>query len=493
MTFALIACATIQNSPVSKSKSSIAPDSKPVDYKALQRVNVTRAYEDNCAKCHGSRGEGGGGGTKSLLTMEKYDQKYDKPFFDAIKNGVKDMGMEAYGETMSDPEIWAQVVHIRELQKNGLRAAGMRPNRTDDGVVRTKYENYRIETVVDKGLDVPWAVDWLPDGKMLITNRSGALNVFSDGMLSDAVEGVPETIQFGQGGLMDVAVHPDYAQNGWIYLSFTDPAKSGMGGMTKVVRGKLKFEGNRAKWIENQTIFECEPSTYNSSGVHFGNRIVFDGKGHIFFCIGERGSGELAQDLSKPNGKIYRVFEDGTVPKDNPFYGKTVQGKRAIDAVWSYGHRNPQGLVFGLDGRLWDTEHGPRGGDEVNLIEKGANYGWPEVAFSINYNDSPYRVPWPNKDQHFVMPIFRWLPSIGACGLDVSPGGVFPKWKGDLFAGGLSGANVDRIRTKDGKFVECEEILWNLGRVRDVVCDKKGNIYVVLNQPDKVIRLVPAQ
>jgi glucose/arabinose dehydrogenase len=252
--------------------------------------------------------------------------------------------------------------------------------------------------------------------------------------------------------------------------------------MTKIVRGKIA--GN--KWTETQTIFENDPSTYNTSQVHFGSRIVFDGKGHVFFSIGERGNGALAQQLDKPNGKIYRVNEEGSIPKDNPFVGKG-----GIEAVWSYGHRNPQGLALDRDGNLWDTEHGPRGGDELNLIKPASNYGWPLVAFSINYNDSADWVPWPSADQNITLPVYRWLPSIGACGLDSLRGNkMFAKWRGDIVAGGLSGQNVDRIRVKDGKFVESEVLIRDLGRVREVTVGPDGAIYVALNDPDKIIRLV---
>ncbi len=455
-------------------------------------ANVTRLYEDTCGKCHGMAGEGGGAGTKTLLTEEKFDQKHDKPYFDAIKNGVPDMGMEAYS-TLTDPEIWSMVVHIRELQAKALRTKNGDPKATD-GVYPSKYHPYKVETVVDtdQGLKTPWAIDWLPDGKMLVTNRPGTLSVIVNGKGVGTVEGIPASAEIGQGGLMEVAVHPDYTKNGWVYLAFTDPAPSGgRGGMTKVVRGKLTWTGNTATWGSEQTIFQCAPETYNGSGVHFGSRIVFDGKGHIFFAIGERGNGTLAQDLTKPNGKVYRVNEDGSIPSDNPFADSESKSKGYISAIWSYGHRNPQGLVQDLERTLWDTEHGPRGGDEVNKIEKAANYGWPLIAHSINYNDSPLVTPWPKAGQDFKLPVFRWLPSIGACGLDVARGDAFPKWKGDLLAGGLSGANVDRIRMKDGKFVEREELIHGMGRVRDVSVGPDGFIYVALNQPDKIIRIRP--
>lgn len=465
----------------------------PASVALVQRSsNIPRLYEDNCAKCHGAAGEGGGGGTKSLNTEEKFDQKWDKPFFDAIKHGVPDMGMEAYS-TLSDPEIWALVVHIRELQAKALRAKNGSP-RPQNGVYRSQHHDYRVETVVDgdQRLRTPWGIDWLPDGKMLVTNRPGGVVIVQGGKVVGSVRGVPETAEIGQGGMMEVTVHPNYAKTGWVYLGFTEPAPSGRrGGQTKIVRGKLRWEGSDAIWTDEQTIFACDPESYTTSGVHFGNRIVFDGKGHVFFSIGERGNAPLAQDLTKPNGKVFRLNEDGSVPRDNPFADPASRAKGYLPAIWSYGHRNPQGLAFDLEGNLWDTEHGPRGGDEVNLIKKGANYGWPLVSFSMNYNMTPLVTPWPKAGQQIAMPAFRWLPSIGACGLDTVRGAAFPKWKGDLMAGGLSGANVDRLRMKDGKLVEREEILHGMGRVREVATAPDGTIYVALNQPDKIVRLVP--
>ncbi len=449
-----------------------------------QRRNVTALYNEYCGKCHGVNGEGGGGGTKTLLTRDKYNMKWDKPFFDAIKNGVPDMGMEAYGETLSDPEIWALVVHIRELQSKHLR--GMEPNRkTVGGPFKSQHHDYRIEDVVTSGLDTPWSIDWLPDGRMLVNYRSGELSIVKDGKVIGTVEGIPNSVEQGQGGLMEVAVHPNYKSNGWIYLTYTEPAKEGSGGMTKVVRGKL--EGT--KWTSQQLIWEAKQEFYSRAGVHFGSKVAFDGKGYIFFSVGERGTNMGAQSLETPFGKVMRLHEDGKVPTDNPYVGTA----NAEKATWSYGHRNQQGLAFDSEGNLWDTEHGPRGGDELNQIQKGANYGWPLAVWSINYNDSPFRTPWMTEGKTIVQPVFRWLPSIGASGLDLMTGSAFPKWSGDLFAGGLAGNNLDRFRVKGGKLVEHEEILWGMGRIRDIKTGPDGNLYIALNGPDKVIRLVPAK
>ena len=483
----LAACSFAPEPSASRSSDKMTMVSDGPDPRGQRGRMVSQLYQENCVSCHGDRGQGGGAGTKTLLSEELHDQKHDRRFFDAIKNGVPDMGMPSYGETLSDPEVWGLVVHIRELQATALRRAKGSTPRT--GVVKTRRHNYRVETVIDadQGLQTPWAIAWLPDGRMLITNRPGKLVLARGNSVTGEVQGIPESLELGQGGLMEVAVHPDYARNGWVYLAYTEPARSGRGGLTKVVRGKLAFSGGGASWTSQQTIWEADQKFYTGAGVHFGTRIVFDGRGLLYFVVGERAGNMLAQELTNPFGKVYRLREDGSELADNPFVGKTD-----IKGVWTYGHRNPQGLVFDLNGDLWVTEHGPRGGDELNRIVRGSNYGWPVVAFSINYNGAPFRTPWPTQGQNIRMPIFRWLPSIGACGLDVMKGSKFPQWQGDLFAGGLSGANVDRVRVKGDQLIEREEILHGLGRVREVRTGPDGLLYIALNQPDKIIRLVPA-
>lgn len=481
----LTACASQQ--------STATPTAKPDSLSAFQQqASVTKLYRDNCANCHGQNGEGGGGGTRSLLTREKFDMSMDKPFFDAIKNGVPDGAMPSYKASMTDEQMWGMVVRIREFQGRALREQYGSP-KADNGVYKSKHHNFRVETVVDegKGLKTPWAVDWLSDGRMLVTNRPGSISVVEGSKLAE-ISGLPATRESGQGGFMDVAVHPSYKSNGWIYLAYTDAPSGSTGTMTKIVRGKIKSEGNSVSWSDQQTIFEASQEFYARANYHYGSRIVFDGKGHIFFVVGERGTNELAQQLTNPFGKIYRVNEDGTIPSDNPFVDKVPADKPFLKGIWSLGHRNPQGLAITAGGDLWDTEHGPRGGDEVNRIVKGSNYGWPLVAWSINYNDMPNWSPWPKDGADIKQPTFRWLPSIGACGLDVAKGVGFPNWKGDLLAGGLVGQNLDRIRTDGDKLVEREELIHGLGRIRDVAVGPDGNVYIALNQPDKIIRLVPA-
>lgn len=448
------------------------------------KVNIQNLYNEACAKCHGAGGEGGGGGTKSLNTLDKYDQKWDRPFFDAIKVGVPDMGMSGYGETNSDEVIWGLVNYIRELQSRALSGAFW--PKQNNGVYKSKYTNYRITEIANfgQGFRTPWSIDWLKDGTLLVTNRSGDLFATVPGQEAVKVQGTPRSVERGQGGMMDVRVHPT---NGWVYLSYAEPSSSGDDKVqTKIVRGKIRVSNGTATWSDTQVIYQADQKYYTGAGVHFGSKIAFDGRGKLYFSIGERGENERSQQMDRPTGKIYRVNEDGSIPKDNPFYGQAENQQ----AAWTSGHRNPQGLVVLPNGEVWSTEHAPRGGDELNQINKGKNYGWPIISFGINYDGSQFRLPW-DPQNRFAMPAFRWMPSIGASGLDYGRGNLFKAWNGDLFAGGLSGQSVDRIRVKDGKMVEFEPIVRGRGRVRDVRFGPDGALYVLLNDPGRILRVTP--
>ena len=481
---------------------------------------VDEVWTASCARCHGDQGQGGGAGTRTLLDEVYTTSGSDRELFEATKHGRQDGGMPPFGATMSDEQIWALTVYIRELQARAKRERTGSPQADERGVYPSQHHRYRIETVIEQGLDTPWAVDFPPGrdgapGPMLVTNRSGALQVWTVGTLSPPLAGTPRVRNQGQGGLMDVAVHPDYPLNGWVYLTYSDELETGESspGMTKVVRGKLAGQPGTQRWVDQQTVFEAKHEHYMASNHHFGSRIAFQkapkpgpsgAAYYLYFTLGERGRMENAQELALPNGKAHRLWDDGTIPDDNPF---SARSEEAYASIWTYGNRNPQGLAFDLEGNLWATEHGPRGGDELNLLLPGKNSGWPLVSHGINYTGAPFRTPWPDLStpnlatDAVAMPVFHWLPSIAACGLDVvRPGPLgetFPQWRGDLLAGGLGGETVQRLRLEPdpgaplGKRVaEREEILHGLGRVRDVAVGLDGSVYVVLNGPDKVIRLV---
>src|SRR5687768_13762369 len=290
-------------------EASVKP-ADPVNLESQRRKTVAQLYAENCSNCHGENGEGGGGGTRSILNREKFEQTHDRPFFEAIKNGVADTPMPAYKDSLTDEQIWGLVVRLRELQGKALRAQFGSP-KAENGVYRSKRHNFKVETVVEEGqgLATPWGMDWLPDGRMLVTNRPGQVLLFAGGKAT-VITGIPKSLETGQGGMLDVAVNPNYKNNGWIYLAFTDPAKEGRGSMTKVVRGKLNDGNGAPSWTGEETIFEVGQEFYTRASHHYGSRIVFDKLGHIFFVVGERGSNQLAQELTNPFGKIYRLNED---------------------------------------------------------------------------------------------------------------------------------------------------------------------------------------
>lgn len=505
-------------------------------------------WENMCASCHSKDGSGGPAGTPTILLDDVFGHvkgdEIDRRYFNAIKKGVPGSDMNAFGGSLSDDKIWSLVVHMRELQHKAWRKHNnVTPDekaRDSKHVFQTQRRNFRIESVAgfDKAtsVKVPWAIAFVPmdaqvesmRGAMIVNEKRGTMKLLlANGILTKAVAGIPKVSDQGQGGLMDVELHPDFAKNGWIYIAFSDfeEMTSEKGEKyrlvaTKVVRGKLVADGEGYRWSDQETIFQTrDDARVANAKYHFGCKIAFDPpvnggrKGYVYFGIGDHGFMENAQDLTRHNGKVHRLHDDGRVPSDNPFVAQATKENKIMPSIWSFGHRNPQGLAFDINGDLFDTEHGPRGGDEFNQVVAGANYGWPVVAYSINYADTPFKTPWPEldpalKDKNIKLPALRWLPSLGACGL---AGGAAllgdeldaDAWNGnDFFAGGLSMNCVRRVRVENGKVTEHEEVVYGLGRVRDVVwgprkTDASGkmlprDLYVVLNGPDEIIRLADA-
>ncbi len=326
-----------------------------------------------------------------------------------------------------------------------------------------------------------WAMTFLPDGTIAATQKNGGLLLFRDGKRLGPVAGTPAVWNRSQGGLLAVLPHPDYAKNGWLYLSYSDLGENNTT-MTRIVRGQL----DGLNWVNQQTIYQAPQEFYSDYFAHFGSRMTFH-DGYIYFSVGDRGLGELAQSVQNPFGKIHRLYDDGRVPKDNPFIG--IEGAQA--SVWSYGHRNPQGMTtHPHTGDIWSAEHGPRGGDEVNLIHRGLNYGWPLVSHGTNYDgtiisESPYL-------EGTEPPIHQWTPSIAVSQIHFYTGNRFPGWRNHLLVATL-GQQELRLLRMDGKRVLGEEVLLqNAGRIRDVVGGPDGYPYLVLNQPNGAIyRLVP--
>lgn len=349
----------------------------------------------------------------------------------------------------------------------------------DTRIVKTEKVSFQVETYAD-GFEIPWGMAFLPDNRMMVTDRIGDLWIVEkDGKDKVKVSGeIPNVRSKGQGGMLDVAVHPDFNTNSYIYLSYSDYSENKS--HTSLIRAKLVNNS----LVNSQIIFRPEEKFFTKRSLHFGSRIIFDDKGFIFFCIGDRGDRDLAQNLDMPNGKMYRIRDDGTIPIDNPFY----YTKGAIKSIWSYGHRNPQGLAIHPSTRqLWEAEHGPRGGDEVNIILRGHNYGWPVITYGKNYSGTI--ISKLTHHEGMDQPVFHWTPSIAVCGIAFYEGSQFPEWKNNLLATSLKYERLHRVELDGMNMVKDEIIFEAKSRVRDVEVGPDGIIYVALEDPGRIVKL----
>ncbi|MBM4185307.1 MAG: PQQ-dependent sugar dehydrogenase [Gemmatimonadetes bacterium] len=348
--------------------------------------------------------------------------------------------------------------------------------------------SFRVVTVAE-GFEHPWAIGFLPDGDILVTERPGRLRIIRNGrLLAAPVEGVPAVFAVGQGGLLDVVPHPDFASNRLVYLTYSKPL-GGQESTTAVIRGRL--DNDRLTNVEE--IFEAQ----SRGRGHYGSRLAFDGRGYLFVSVGERMAAPSlleahpAQDFSNHHGTVNRLFEDGRVPPDNPFVGR--EGYRP--EIWSKGHRNPQSLaIHPVTGQLFEAEHGPQGGDELNLIEPGKNYGWPVIGFGVNYG-SGSRIHEGTARDGMEQPLHVWVPSIATSGMMIYGGDAFPGWKGSIFVGGMAGEQLARIELDDSGYALEETLLKGIGRVRDVREGPDGFIYLAIDEQGTgltpIVRLEP--
>ncbi|UJH92102.1 PQQ-dependent sugar dehydrogenase [Antarcticibacterium sp. 1MA-6-2] len=328
------------------------------------------------------------------------------------------------------------------------------------------------ETAIDhemvvEGLEIPWGMAFLPDGSILITEKSGEIIKFKNGQ-KQTITGGPEVYNRGQGGLLDIVLHPDYENNGWIYMTYASSEGEGEGGNTAVMRAKL----DGAQFTNQEVLYKATPNT--TRGQHFGSRMVFDREGYLYFSIGDRGgTNENPQDITRDGGKVYRINDDGSIPQDNPFVGEP----NAKEAIYSYGHRNPQGMILHPEtGEVWVHEHGPQGGDEINIVKKGKNYGWAEVTYGENYGGGAISDLTTREDVED--PVHYWIPSIAPSGMAFVTSDKYPSLKGNLLVGSLKFQYLEHDVLDGEEVVRREKLLEEIGRVRDVVQAPDGNIYI---------------
>ena len=350
--------------------------------------------------------------------------------------------------------------------------------KSNDIPVKDEVKNYTLEKVVSD-IQIPWGMTWLPDGSMLVTEKSGILYHIKNGTKTE-IKNVPKVYNRGQGGLLDIALHPDYSKNGWIYITYAAAEGEGEGGNTKLIRTKLQ-EGSLT---QIESLYKATPNS--TKGQHFGSRIVFDNEGYLYFSIGERGERiKNPQDVTRDCGKIYRLNDDGSIPKDNPFVGQAG----AKEAIYTYGNRNPQGMAKHPEtGEIWAHEHGPQGGDEINIAKKGANYGWSVVTYGIDYDGTTISTE--NKKPGIEDPIFYWLPSIAPSGMAFVTSDRYPDWKGHLVVGSLKFQYLELVKLKGKEVIERQKIATDIGRIRNVAQGPDGFIYIAV-EGKGILKIIP--
>ena len=353
----------------------------------------------------------------------------------------------------------------------------------DDSVEKTKKETFRVETFID-GFDIPWGMVFLPNQNLIVSDRNGSLWLVDYKEKSkNQISGVPNVRYKGQGGLLDVEIHPDFINNNYIYIGFTDYLNSKKNRtFTSIIRARLK----NISLTDQKIIYKADDTFYDNSTIHYGTRIVFDDKGFLYFSIGDRGKRNQAQLLEYPNGKIHRLNADGSIPSDNPFF----ENNNAIKSIWTYGNRNPQGLAMHpASSILFETEHGPRGGDELNILSSGKNYGWPEITYGKNYSGTTI-TKYTHKEG-MEQPVIHWTPSIAVCGIDFYDGELFNNWKNNLLVSSLKFERLYRLEIDDDKVID-QEIIYEAGsRIRDVQTGPEGFIYIALEDPGRIVRFIP--
>ncbi len=439
-------------------------------------ADAAKNYQSYCGGCHGEK-------MNAFVDRKWKHGNGRNDLFKAIKSGYHDEGMPAFDSAFTDQQIYALSDYILTGIKNVSRYAGS--DRPKTNIFKTENMTIRLDTVV-KGLHIPWGMAFLPGNEMLVNDKNGKIyHVKKDGSMT-AVTGGPAVVFAGQGGLLDVILDPAYATNKRVYLSYSKPKQEDGKGPATTAIMRAKFENG--KFTEQKDIFVAEP--WSTTRHHYGSRMQFGKDGYLYFSVGERGNERQNPQQIKGNdlGKVHRIKTDGTIPADNPF----VKTAGAEPSIYSYGHRNPQGMVIHPQtGQIWTNEHGPRGGDEINILRPAKNYGWPEITYGINYNGKPMGSETKTSKTGMEQPYHEWTPSIGPSGLAFVTGNKYKGWAGNLMSGSLRFQYLNRSVIQGNKVVKEEILFKNIGRVRDVRMGPDGFLYMSVENPGIIYRLTP--
>lgn len=462
-------------------------DEKPqpkTPVKALKKASVADPYfleekaalnyRNFCGGCHGEKMD-------AFVDRQWKHGNKKEDLVKAIKHGYANEGMPSFDSAFNDVEIKELADYILKGIKNVDRYSAS--DKPSSNIFKTETMTIRLDTVA-KGMDIPWGMAFLPNQELLVTDRTGKFYRVGKNKSLAAISGVPALLNKGQGGLMDVVLDPDYAKNKTIYLSYSKPKTENGAVLATTAVLKAKLEGNQL--IDQKDIFVAKP--WSKTQHHYGSRLAFGKDGYLYISVGERGNEKENPQEIKGNdlGKIHRIKTDGSIPSDNPF----VKTEGAEASIYTYGNRNPQGMtIHPTTGAIWENEHGPRGGDEINIVQPGKNYGWPIATYGINYNGKV--ISDISEKEGITAPIHYWIPSIGPSGMAFVTGSRYKGWEGNLLTGSLRFQYLNRSVLKDNKVTKEEILFKNIGRLRDVRMAPDGYIYIAVESPGIIYKLVP--
>ncbi len=450
------------------------PEALPESKLDSAAIRSEMLYQTNCTGCHGAQ--------MLAFTDRTWKHGSDKDsLMQSIKNGYAEAGMPAWGQVFSETQISELADYILSgiayVEKYGFEAIKL-----ESDTFKTEQFTFSLDTIAS-GMMNPWGMTFLPSGDLLVTEKAGTLYRVDQSGNKTVVSGTPKVRNDVQGGLLDIILHPDFKNNKRLYISYSDYTIEKGDTLSGTAINRYTYENNRLS--QELEIFRGRP--YSKAMWHYGSRLAFDNEGFLFFTASDRANQkENPQTLENPKGKIHRMYDDGRVPDDNPF----VNQPNSIPSIYTYGHRNVQGLTLNkTSGKLWSHEHGPRGGDEINIVIKGANYGWPVISYGINYDGTTFTDKL--EQEGMEQPVHYWVPSIAPCGMTFVESDIYPGWEGDLLVGSLRFNYLNRCIMEGDRVVGEEQLMKNIGRLRNVKQGPDGYLYIAVENPGYVFRLMP--
>lgn len=437
-------------------------------------IRATSLYQTYCSGCHGEQ----------MLAFADRKWKHGKErdsLILSITKGYVDVGMPEWGQALSQTQIGELADYIQTGIEH-VAKYGFEGIKLESDTFRAEQFSFSLDTLVSDMVN-PWGMAFLPSGELLVTEKKGILYRVDPTGNKTVVKGVPKVRHDAQGGLLDIILHPEFEENHWLYISYSDFVAEKGDTLSGTAINRYTYLNNEL--TEPLEIFRGRP--YTTAQWHYGSRLAFDKEGYLFFTASDRANQkENPQTLENPKGKIHRMYEDGRIPEDNPFFGQA----NAVQSIFTYGHRNVQGLTLNeATGVMWAHEHGPRGGDEINIVKKGANYGWPVISYGINYDGTSFTQLL--EKEGMEQPVHYWVPSIAPCGMAFVESDRYPGWEGNLLVGSLRYNYLNRCVIEGDKFVREEPLMKNIGRLRNVRQGPDGYIYIAVENPGYVFRLMP--